>query len=173
MKLFASLKTHFVVWVWNHTPRCAEMSRLTSRSLEQPLAVKTRLKMRLHWINAIAGAPPAELSMLSRPEIDMDLVVAVPEREMPGCMPEIRRLRNPLTVLGLRLPGVRRFRSLSVLRGRKSRGSSAEKKGRRGGRESDLGEHNLISCLCCCFVLLLTPSWCLPGEPRCFPTVGM
>ena len=50
MKLFASLKTHFVVWVWNHTPTCAEMSRLTSRSLEQPLTVKTRLKMRLHFV---------------------------------------------------------------------------------------------------------------------------
>jgi hypothetical protein len=76
----------------------------------------------------------------------MDLVVAAPEREMPGCMPEIKRLRKPLTVLGR---GVR-LRSLSVLRGRKSRGSRAEKKGRRGGRQSDLGEHHLVSCLCCC-----------------------
>ena len=50
MKLFASLKTGFVVWVWNHTPSCAEMSRLTSRSFEQPLTVITRLKMRLHFV---------------------------------------------------------------------------------------------------------------------------
>ncbi len=50
MKLFASLKTHFVVWVWNHTPTCAEMSRLTSRALEQPLTFKTRAKMRLHFV---------------------------------------------------------------------------------------------------------------------------
>lgn len=50
MKLFASLKTRFVVWVWNHTPSCAEMSRLTSRALEQPLTLKMRLKMRLHFV---------------------------------------------------------------------------------------------------------------------------
>jgi hypothetical protein len=49
MKLFASLKTKFVVWVWNHTPTCAEMSRFTSRALEEPLTLKTRLKMRLHF----------------------------------------------------------------------------------------------------------------------------
>jgi hypothetical protein len=50
MKLFASLETRFVVWVWNHTPSCAEMSRLTSRSLEQPLTLKMRMKMRLHFV---------------------------------------------------------------------------------------------------------------------------
>ena len=50
MKLFASLKTRFVVWVWNHTPTCAEMSRLTSRALEQPLTLKMRMKMRLHFV---------------------------------------------------------------------------------------------------------------------------
>jgi len=49
MKPFAALKTKFVVWVWNHTPSCAEMSRLTSRALEQPLTLKTRMKMRLHF----------------------------------------------------------------------------------------------------------------------------
>ena len=50
MKLYASLKAKFVVWVWNHTPTCAEMSRLTSRALEQPLTIKTRMKMRLHFV---------------------------------------------------------------------------------------------------------------------------
>jgi len=50
MKLFASLKTKFVIWVWNHTPSCAEMSWLTSRALEQPLTFKMRLKMRLHFV---------------------------------------------------------------------------------------------------------------------------
>jgi len=50
MKLFAALKTRFVVWVWNHTPTCAEMSRLTSRALEQPLTLRMRLKMRLHFV---------------------------------------------------------------------------------------------------------------------------
>jgi hypothetical protein len=50
MKHFGWFKTKFVVWVWNHTPNCAEMSRLTSRSLEQPQTVMTRLKMRLHFV---------------------------------------------------------------------------------------------------------------------------
>ena len=50
MKPIASLKTKLVVWVWNHTPSCAEMSRLTSRALEKPLTLKTRLKMRLHFV---------------------------------------------------------------------------------------------------------------------------
>ncbi len=50
MNLFAQLKTKFVIWVWNHTPSCAEMSRLTSRALDQPLTLKLRLKMRLHFV---------------------------------------------------------------------------------------------------------------------------
>src|SRR5713226_3581574 len=50
MKLVEALKTRWVVWVWNHTPNCAEMSRLASRSFEQPLALRTRLKMRLHYV---------------------------------------------------------------------------------------------------------------------------
>ncbi|MGC3957374.1 MAG: hypothetical protein QM813_05265 [Verrucomicrobiota bacterium] len=50
MKLIVLLKTRFVVWVWNHTPTCAEVSRLTSRALEQPLSLRMRLKMRLHFV---------------------------------------------------------------------------------------------------------------------------
>ena len=50
MKMFESLKTRWIVWLWKHTPNCAEMSRLASRSLEQPLPLRTRLKMRLHYL---------------------------------------------------------------------------------------------------------------------------
>ncbi len=50
MKILMSLKTRWIVWVWNHTPNCAEMSRLASRSLEQSLSLRTRLKMRLHYL---------------------------------------------------------------------------------------------------------------------------
>ena len=50
MKIFDSLKTRWIVWVWNHTPNCAEMSRLASQSLEQPLSLRMRLKMRLHYL---------------------------------------------------------------------------------------------------------------------------
>ena len=48
MKLLEALKMRWVVWVWNHTPNCAEMSRLASLSLEQPPSLALRLKMRLH-----------------------------------------------------------------------------------------------------------------------------
>jgi len=50
MKLFASLKTKFVIRVWDHTPSCAEMSRLTSQAPEKPLTLKMRMKMRLHFV---------------------------------------------------------------------------------------------------------------------------
>jgi hypothetical protein len=50
MKLFVPLKTRFVIWVWNHTPNCAEMSRLASQSFEQPIPLGTWLKMRLHYL---------------------------------------------------------------------------------------------------------------------------
>jgi len=49
MNLLEALKVRWVVWVWKHTPDCAEMSRLASASLEQPLPLKTRLKIRLHY----------------------------------------------------------------------------------------------------------------------------
>lgn len=45
-----AIKMQCAQWVWNHTPNCAEMSRLSSRSLEQPLSFRTRLKMRLHFL---------------------------------------------------------------------------------------------------------------------------
>jgi len=50
MKTIESLKNRWVLWVWNHTPNCAEMSRLASQSFEQPLSIRTRFKMRLHYL---------------------------------------------------------------------------------------------------------------------------
>ena len=50
MKIAELLKKRWVVWVWNHTPNCAEMSRLTSQSFEQPLPLGTRFRMRLHYL---------------------------------------------------------------------------------------------------------------------------
>ena len=50
MKILEALKMRWVVWVWNHTPNCAEMSRLASLSLEQPPTLALRLKMRLHHL---------------------------------------------------------------------------------------------------------------------------
>lgn len=50
MKIFQPIKTRLVVWVWNHTPNCAEMSRLASKAIDQPLPWWIRLKMRLHFL---------------------------------------------------------------------------------------------------------------------------
>ena len=50
MKTFGVIKMRWVVWVWNHTPNCAEMSRLSSRSLEHPQSLKLRGQMWLHFL---------------------------------------------------------------------------------------------------------------------------
>ena len=50
MKITESLKRCWVVWVWNHTPNCAEMSRLASQSFERPLPLGTRLRMSMHYL---------------------------------------------------------------------------------------------------------------------------
>jgi hypothetical protein len=49
MKTVESLKERFVQWVWNHTPNCAEMSRLASHSFEGSISIQTRLRMWLHY----------------------------------------------------------------------------------------------------------------------------
>ncbi len=53
MKLLESLKKRWAVWVWNHTPNCADLSRLASQSLDRKLPWNLRLEMRLH--NLICG----------------------------------------------------------------------------------------------------------------------
>jgi len=50
MKILDAIKTRWVLWVWHHTPSCAEMSRLASRSLDQPLSLRQRLQMRFHFL---------------------------------------------------------------------------------------------------------------------------
>lgn len=50
MKPLQSLRQHWTLWVWQHTPDCAEMSRLASRRLDQPLPFRLRWKMRLHFL---------------------------------------------------------------------------------------------------------------------------
>jgi hypothetical protein len=47
--MFEALKTRMGVWLLNHTPNCAEMSRLASRRLEQPPSLRLRLRMALHY----------------------------------------------------------------------------------------------------------------------------
>ena len=50
MKIVASIKQRWAVWVWQHTPHCTDMARLASRSCEQPLSLRIRLQMRLHFL---------------------------------------------------------------------------------------------------------------------------
>ena len=50
MKIFESIKMGAIGWVWKHTPNCADMSRLASRSLERPLSLRLQFKMRLHYL---------------------------------------------------------------------------------------------------------------------------
>jgi len=49
MRIIELLKQRWVVWVWNHTPNCAEMSRLASRSFEHRFPVGLRLRMAMHY----------------------------------------------------------------------------------------------------------------------------
>lgn len=50
MNIVESLKKRWVAWVWNHTPNCAEMSRMASQSFEKPLPLRTRFNMGLHYL---------------------------------------------------------------------------------------------------------------------------
>jgi len=49
MKTVKSLKERFVMWVWNHTPNCAEMSRFASQSFEGTIPIPIRFRMWLHY----------------------------------------------------------------------------------------------------------------------------
>ena len=50
MKLFASLKTKFTVWAWNHTRNCAEMAQHSARALARRFALKRQMQMRLSFV---------------------------------------------------------------------------------------------------------------------------
>ncbi|HSH96377.1 MAG TPA: hypothetical protein VK968_19675 [Roseimicrobium sp.] len=50
MKWIASIQEKFVIFMWKITPDCAEMSRLSSKGLDQPLGFRMWLRMRLHFI---------------------------------------------------------------------------------------------------------------------------
>ena len=50
MKWKKVIQDSFVSGMWKITPNCAEMSRLSSQSLDQPLGLMTRIRMRLHYV---------------------------------------------------------------------------------------------------------------------------
>lgn len=98
MKLLQSLKLRWVVWIWNHTPNCTEMSRLASLSFEQPPSMGLRLKMRLHHLICVwCQRYEQQLKFLHRAapmtHADLDLLA------LRGLSPEarqrlVRRLRE-------------------------------------------------------------------------------
>lgn len=50
MSFWSSWKNKAVIWVWNNTMTCKDVTRLASQSLDQPLPFITRLRMRLHML---------------------------------------------------------------------------------------------------------------------------
>jgi len=53
MKIADRIKRAFLSWIWEHTPNCAEMSRLASQSLDGPLPLRIWLKTKLHYVICI------------------------------------------------------------------------------------------------------------------------
>jgi hypothetical protein len=42
-------KTKLVMFIAEHTPKCHDMTRLISESMDHPLPVRTRIAMRIHY----------------------------------------------------------------------------------------------------------------------------
>lgn len=43
-------KTKLVMFIAEHTPKCHDITRLISQSLDQPLPLRTRIAMRVHYL---------------------------------------------------------------------------------------------------------------------------
>jgi hypothetical protein len=43
-------KTRFVAFIAGHTPKCHEITRLISESMERPLSWRLRITLRLHYL---------------------------------------------------------------------------------------------------------------------------
>src|SRR5438309_3082427 len=44
------LQTRLVIFIGKHTPKCREMVRLLSKSMDEPMPLIMRLKKRLHFL---------------------------------------------------------------------------------------------------------------------------
>jgi len=44
------LQTKLVIFIGKHTPKCREMVRILSESMDEPLPVTTRIKKRIHFL---------------------------------------------------------------------------------------------------------------------------
>ena len=43
-------KTKVVMFIAKHTPKCHDITRLISQSLDRPLPLRTRIAMRIHYL---------------------------------------------------------------------------------------------------------------------------
>lgn len=43
-------KTKIVMFVAKHTPKCHDITRLVSESMDRPLPLRTRIAMRIHYL---------------------------------------------------------------------------------------------------------------------------
>ena len=43
-------KTKLVMFIARHTPKCHDITRLISQSLDQPLPLRTRVALRVHFL---------------------------------------------------------------------------------------------------------------------------
>ena len=43
-------QTKLVIFIGKHTPKCREMIRILSQSLDEPMPVKMRIKKRIHYL---------------------------------------------------------------------------------------------------------------------------
>ena len=48
MSLKTQIQTRVILWIYQRVPTCAEMARLSSRNLDQPVSLKVRIQMRVH-----------------------------------------------------------------------------------------------------------------------------
>ena len=44
------LQTKLVIFIGKHTPKCREMVRILSRSMDEPMQLTMRIKKRLHFL---------------------------------------------------------------------------------------------------------------------------
>jgi hypothetical protein len=99
MKIAESLRNAWVGWVWNHTPDCAQMSRLASQSMDGPIPLLIWFKMRVHYLicvwcqrylrqlrflNAAASSFDEHAGMLSNQTISAAAKQRIAERLQDG-----------------------------------------------------------------------------------------
>lgn len=100
MRLLKSIGRRWVIWIWQHTPNCAEMSRLASQRFERPLPLKLRLKMRGHFLICVwCKRYFKQLNLLHRASPRMnEHLAALPQRNLTAEAKEriVKRLRSAL-----------------------------------------------------------------------------